>query len=1574
MEVLAGELARLMRADPGDPFAPERIVVPHPAIGRWLSLELARVLGIAANVRFELPAAFAWSIMREALPDLPGESAYAPARLRWRIHDVLPELAEEAEGRAVRGYLGDGDPRKRFELADRLARVFDRCLLYRSGWIREWERGAVPHWQARLWRRLAGDGRWAGEEHSTEEEKPSGEGGSVAGERAAGEGRATGAGRAAGEGWPVGGRQQAAGAGRAAGEGWPVGEGQQAAGEGRAAGEGWPAGEGQQAAGEGWAAGEEWPVGERQQAAGERREAPADHWAAAIDAFHTRLAAGARPSSWPRRAVFFGVSSLSPSYLEMLRRAAERIEIHLFMLVPCREYWGDIRSKREIHRRAGGEDPGAGYFTEGNELLAAWGRAGRDTFDALVEGESVEWEDHFVPPEDACRLAAVQRDILDLRLASEAAQIEAAAPPEDVPSQGPAADPPAGTSSERTSSADVPDGPPTAHVPPAGLPGETTPAHVPPASRPVEATPAHVPPADRPVEATPAHIPSTGLPVEATPAHVPPASLPGEATPIHVPSAGLPGEATPTHVPSADLPGEATPAHVPSADLPGEATPAHVPSANLPGEATPAHAPPDGLPVEATPAHVPPASLPGEATPAHVLPARAQEGGQGRWPPSDDSLQIHVCHSPLREAEVLHDRLLAIFDTHPDLEPADVLVLTPDLAVYGPAVEAVFGAAGRIPCNVMRARGGESRTLRAFLDLLDLPGSRLGAEAVLAPLDAPAVRARFGIGEGDLPALRGLVREAGIRWGADQAHRGAEGLPETAGHTWRQGLRRLLLGYAMPDADILVEGLVPCPAGADGFGAREVDAELLGRFVSYCEEVIGLGARLAGERRPAQWAGVLRGVVNGFLASGPGPARGAVGEAGNRRFAREPASEVDAVHALVRDFGREAGHGESPVPFALVRDVLRERVRDVSGEPARLADGVTVAGLTPGRVFPAAVVCIAGMNDGAFPRIPSFPSFDLMAAGPARRGDRDIRHEDRFAFLEALLAARRCFLVSYTGRGLRDDAPIPPSVLVDELKDYLARRFPGAIIKTRHPLQPFSPRYFLSGALRTPGGVASSAGEAADPPADGAAEGGGGAAEGGSGAARRGGGAAEGSGDAAEGGGGAAEGGGGAAEGGGEATKGGGGVAEGGGGAAERGGDAAEGGGGAVGGGGGVAEGGGDAAEGGGGAVGGGGGVAERGGDAAEGGGGAAGGGDGTAESRRGTAGGAPGEALFSYSHGMCEAARAMLAGEQAPTRPGRFARPLPEPDESQRVVDPADLISFFANPARFFLRHRLGARLEVDDATLDEEEPFELDGLERYRLRSEVWSRMRAGSASERTEALLSGRGRLPQAGLGRVVHEREWEEAEQLEKQLAPHRAALDAPSREVDFEIGGFRIVGALERIGPDGTMVWPRIGRLRARDRIEIWLRLLAWAAAGNGPAQAVGISREGSGKQASWKSERFPAPERADEQLERWLRVWWRGLAAPLPFFPETSYAYAHGIARPGRHAGAAVQEAAWDKARDKWFGNDRQPGERDDPYLRLVHDGDPPLIPEFEDLAVELLVPLIAPPADGPAPAAGARR
>ena len=1099
LEALAATLAELLRADPGSPLAPERIVVPHRTVGRWLSLEMARELGIAANLRFELPAGFAWSVMRQAIPGLPVEQPYAPAQLRWRIHEVLPRFAEEdGAGREVRRYLADGDPRKRFALADRLARVFERCVVYRPDWIREWDGGSTPHWQARLWRKVV------------------------------------------------------------------------------------------------------------------EAEGSAAHWVGAIDAFRAAVESGVRPAEWPLRATFFAVPALSPSYLDVLGGIGRGIDIRLFVLNPCREYWGDIHSRREIGRRADGADPAERYLTEGNELLAAWGRSGRDTFDSLVETAGDDGEERFVRPEGGHRLAAVQRDVLYLRLASGGAAAEAGAQP---------------------------------------------------------------------------------------------------------------------------------------------------------------------------------------------------DGDAGA---SDDSIRVHVCHSAVREAEVLHDRLLGFFDVHPDIGPADVLVLTPDLERYGPAVEAVFGAAGRIPFHVGRRRAAASPAVRAFFELLAMRRSRLGAEAVLAPLDAEAVRARFGIAESGLPAIRGWVRESGIRWGLDAEHRRAEGLPATGDHAWRQGLRRLLLGYALPDPDELVTGIVPCPPRVGGFEVGPDEADLLGRFVTWCEAVFALRARLEVERPPREWVRALHEEIGRFFAGG-----GTVPAAGSGI-----AEEVGEIRGLVRAFEREAGRSAAPVGSDVVHDVLLELAEAPSRAALRLADAVTVTSLTPGQVFPAEVVCVIGLNDGAFPRSPSFPSFDLVAAGPARRGDRDVRHEDRFVFLEALLAARRAFLVSYTGRGQRDDAPIPPAAVVDELKDYLERRFPGDPFVVMHPLQPFSPRYFAG------------CGEVKE-------------GEGGESAA-----------------------------------------------------------------------------------------VAE----------------ETLATGPPDVAGGE----LFSYSEGMCEAARSLVADGARSAIRGRFEVALPElpaPEGSVRRVALGELISFFANPTQWFLRERLGARLELDDASLEDEEPFELEHLERFWLRSEILDRMRAGVTRHRDEALQRGAGRLPQAALGAIVHGRVWEEAEGLHRALDPHRGALEAPPVGIDVEVDGWRVTGSVEHVGAEGLVRW-RPATLRARDRIGIWLTQLALAAVGHPAAGAVAFSIE---KKAATETA-FAAPGEAGEHLAGWLNAWREGRSAPLPFFPETSLAYASALVKGEGRDGALT------RARTAWFGSPAPWGLEGevnrDAYLQLVHDDQEPFSDEFEGLAAGLLVPL----------------
>ena len=62
-------------------------------------------------------------------------------------------------------------------------------------------------------------------------------------------------------------------------------------------------------------------------------------------------------------------------------------------------------------------------------------------------------------------------------------------------------------------------------------------------------------------------------------------------------------------------------------------------------------------------------------------------------------------------------------------------------------------------------------------------------------------------------------------------------------------------------------------------------------------------------------------------------------------------------------------------------------------------------------------------------------------SGQRRRGDRSLKEEDRYLFLETLLSAEDCLYISYTGQSDRDNSLIPPSVLVAELLDYVQRGF-----------------------------------------------------------------------------------------------------------------------------------------------------------------------------------------------------------------------------------------------------------------------------------------------------------------------------------------------------------------------------------------------------------------------------------------------------------------------------------------------------------------------------------------------------
>jgi exodeoxyribonuclease V gamma subunit len=412
---------------------------------------------------------------------------------------------------------------------------------------------------------------------------------------------------------------------------------------------------------------------------------------------------------------------------------------------------------------------------------------------------------------------------------------------------------------------------------------------------------------------------------------------------------------------------------------------------------------------------------------------------------------VHSCHSPLREVEVLYDHLLEWFQHDRNLQPRDVLVMTPDIETYAPFIQAVFDApedaSKRLPFSVAdRGMSGASPVITAFFNLLRLPATRLEATAVLRLLETDVVRAKFGLAESDLDVLRVWVRDTNIRWGQDASQRESLGLPGLAENSWQQGMDRLFLGYAMAGGgERMFKDVLPY----DNVEGSAADA--LGRFAEYVQRLFAMVAELKASRSVGQWESVLLRVLD--------------------RFFEPPESQVQellVIRSTLRDLAAqaaEAGYTE-PVELAVILECLTQLLEEDRFGAGFLTGGVTFCALKPMRSIPFKVICLIGMNDNAFPRTDRHLAFDLMARHP-RLGDRSLRADDRYLFLETLLSARERLHISYVGQSIRDNSEAPPSVLVSELLDYVAQAYemPGAnLLKdhviVRHRLQAFSAAYF----------------------------------------------------------------------------------------------------------------------------------------------------------------------------------------------------------------------------------------------------------------------------------------------------------------------------------------------------------------------------------------------------------------------------------------------------------------------------------------------------------------------------------
>ncbi|MFQ5555398.1 MAG: exodeoxyribonuclease V subunit gamma, partial [Acidimicrobiia bacterium] len=439
---------------------------------------------------------------------------------------------------------------------------------------------------------------------------------------------------------------------------------------------------------------------------------------------------------------------------------------------------------------------------------------------------------------------------------------------------------------------------------------------------------------------------------------------------------------------------------------------------------------------------------------------------------ADRSMQIHVCHGAKRQVEVMRDAILHALADDRTLEPRDIVIMTPDLGVFAPLLEAAFperirsesadaadadlpDAADGLPDLRVRiadrAPAVTNPLVRFVAMVLEIARSRLEAAAVRELVDLPVVQQRFGYDDETAAAIGAVIADTNIRWGLDAAHRAAWAAGAFDDHTWGRGLDRALVGAFYADSTVRDIATIAPLDGVEGQDARPV-----GLLAQILDRIVAVRALLGEDRAHSEWGPAIAAAVR-LLAA---PAWGEEWQWGQLDRLLDESFPTPTAAVL-----------DPEISLAEATLVVAGWVQDVPSPLHFRTGDITVCTLVPMRSVPYRVVCLLGMDDERFPRSSRDDGDDLLL-GHELVGDADRGAEDRQLLLDALMAAGDRLMITYSGRDELMNAVYPPAVPIAELEDVIISMV-GADglerIVTHHPLQPFSELNFTPGRLGVPG-------------------------------------------------------------------------------------------------------------------------------------------------------------------------------------------------------------------------------------------------------------------------------------------------------------------------------------------------------------------------------------------------------------------------------------------------------------------------------------------------------------------------
>ncbi|AOA57170.1 exodeoxyribonuclease V subunit gamma [Acinetobacter larvae] len=471
-----------------------------------------------------------------------------------------------------------------------------------------------------------------------------------------------------------------------------------------------------------------------------------------------------------------------------------------------------------------------------------------------------------------------------------------------------------------------------------------------------------------------------------------------------------------------------------------------------------------------------------------ILNLTEPEAGAYLLATDDQSIQIHVCHSTLRQLEVLKEQLLhwlAQGTAEQPRRPSDIVVMVPQLASLEALIRSVFPQQVQkdgiyLPVKIAGISSLDAQhAWRAVLGRFCWVEQRFNIEEFTDWLQLAATQQYYALDSDATARILVLLQQAGFRRGLDAEHLqlSLDASDQDYRYSFQFALNRLVMGIAIPERVVCNEILSFEQVYQDDFALIDI---LIRIYQDFSTRRNALHAHLQAEHMPdvEYWLRYLLEEVEAFEQAGV--------------TALAPIKEI--LHKQQRmltlaQFYAQDQQGLTRTFQLPLSDVLMEVEKALLHQADQVlpTGQITFCEIGQIRPIPYQLVVLLDLDAGVFPNRQQHTAFDLMDLLKAQLGDRSRLEDDQGAFLDALLLAEQGLWLFYNGFDVNDAEARDPSSVLQELIQHFSlicampEATPADVIPTDamiekdgiviaaniqqlyqvHPLQPFDPNGFI---------------------------------------------------------------------------------------------------------------------------------------------------------------------------------------------------------------------------------------------------------------------------------------------------------------------------------------------------------------------------------------------------------------------------------------------------------------------------------------------------------------------------------